>query len=120
MSLGVGAYWHPYDLPYFITLRDISEYTEAQVTAPVLSATGVGVGSEYILRAVFSETRALLLSGDWQVIALLEFTGVGFHAGEWQVIPEAAKGAEVYIALILETQIAADDLALGESELRCR
>lgn len=122
MALSPGVYWHPLNLPHFVTLRDLSEFAFARLTVPVTNATAAPGGSEYILRAVFSETRELLLSGDWQVIALVEFTGAGYHVGEWQAIPPAARltDTEVYIGMLLETQIAANDLTFGQAELRCR
>ena len=119
MALAVGTYWHPLDLPYYIGLRDLSEFTEALVTVPVVSATPVDEASVYVLNAVWAPTYADMIAGDWEVLTNVSFADVGFPAGGWQTIAEEARD-EVYLAMVLEVQEAADDLALGQAELRCR
>lgn len=120
MALSAGIYWHPLDLPYYMTVRDLSEFDEAQISVPVTGATTQTEGSEYILSAVFAPTHAEMLSGDWEYLGpSASFTGIGYHRSGWQAIADGAIG-EIYLGMILEVQAPADDLLLGWAELRCR
>ena len=119
MALAAGTYWHPLNLPHYITFRDLTEFSEARVVAPVISASSAPEGSEYLLSAVWAPTYAGMVAGEWEILATLSFAGTGYHAGEWEAIPGGAQ-AEVYIGMVLETRISCEDLAIGHAEVRCR
>jgi hypothetical protein len=120
MSLSPGIYWHPLDLPYYFTVRDLSEFGEALILVPVTAATPAGEGSEYILSAVWAPTHAEMVAGDWDYLSEgVRFSEIGFHKSSFNPISESALG-EICIGMVLEVQTSCDDLALGRAELRCR
>lgn len=119
MALSAGTYWHPLNLPHYVTLRDLSEFTEALIYVPVWDATPTDVDSVYVLSAMWAPTYADMMAEDHSLLTNVAFDGPGFAMGGWQTIDEAAR-EEVYLAMILQTQIAAEDLALGQAELRLR
>lgn len=120
MALSAGIYWHPLNLPYYLTVRDFSEFAEAKLTVPVIAATPQEAGSEYVLSAVFAPTHAEMVAGNWSYLtAGISFREGGFLTSGWLPMSEGAIG-ELCIGMVLELQAPADDLALGRAELRCR
>ena len=102
-GLDVGSHWYPVGLPHFVTLWDLTDFTEAIVTVPVLDATPTDVDSVYTLSAVWALTYADMIAADYETLTSVTFDGAGFSAGGWQAIDEDAR-AEVYIAFVLTVQ----------------
>lgn len=118
MALSAGTYWHPLNLPHYITLWDFSSYEEVLVTAVVRSFTP---GASVMLRAVWASTHAEMLAGDWEYLGDgVECTAQGFFSSGWAPIPSGARVGEAWVGMVFETDSDLEDLAFGSTDVRVR
>lgn len=116
-----GTYWHPLNLPFYITRWDLSDATESRVVAPVAAITTAGRELAATLSAVYSTTFSPTLPGPWQPLGSSVYFGdEGFYVSEWATIPAGAKTGEVYIGMTIDLQQPVGELSLGQTELRIR
>jgi hypothetical protein len=116
MPLAAGIYWHPLNLPHYITRRDLTGVAQALVRVPVLSASAVT--SPYVISAVYAPTHAEMIAGDWEYLADgVSFTSTGYHDSGWRDIAPLGQ-ANVFIGMVLEVPSSVSNLSLGPTELR--
>lgn len=116
--LGSGIYWHPEDLPHYVTRRALADARQVMLSAIVTSISGVAPNAT--LSAVYS-TNLL----DWTPLATggsvgVNFSAAGFYASEWETIPQGAKGGEVYVGMSLQAHTSIDALSFGSTEVQIR
>lgn len=115
--LAPGTYFHPLNLPHYITKWDVSASTESRMTAVVAKAA---LGA--VLRPVWAPTREEVLSGDWEYFAAgVPTDDTGFLEGEWGEMPEGAIAAgEAFVGFVLEVSEEVDALVFGVAEVQVR
>lgn len=117
-SLGAGIYWHPEDLPYYITKQALEGASQVSLNAVVTSIGGTAPNAT--LSAVYS-TNLL----DWTPLATggsvgVNFSAAGFYASGWETIPDGAKVGEVYIGMSLQAHTSVSTLSFGSTEIKVR
>ena len=122
VGLPAATYFHPLDLPHYITKRNLSEQTEVSVSVAVPVAREAGLELGNTIEAVWAPTHADMVAGDYETLGgAVSFGAPGLYAENWTDIPGDAKDpAGVYVALTITTHLPIDELSLGQVELRAR
>lgn len=111
-----GTYWHPVNLPHYITRRPLNAQREVRVSVPVAA---IEPGASATIGASYSSELDSPLVG-WETLASMAFTEAGFYVSDWEPIPEEARVDEVYIAMFLQAHTSIAALFLGQAEVRIR
>lgn len=121
-GLGARTYWHPLDLPHYITKCDLSEQTEVMVSVPVPDVDKAGLEPGTFIEVVWAADYADMLAEDYEPLgASASFSEAGFYDSGYSEIASGAREAgEVYVGLTITTSLPLASLALGTAEVRVR
>ena len=108
-----GSYWHPLNIPNYVTKWDLSGATAFKTQVTVTDA-----GENVDLRAVWADSYADLIAGDWQYLgAGIPLDTEGHFQTSWQSPPEAS---DVVVGFVLEAYEEQSSLAVGTAEIRVK
>ncbi len=121
-ALPPKTYWHPLDLPHYITKRDLSGASESRVSVAVPNVRRAGLEPGNNLKAIYSADYEAMKDGEYEDLGEgVWFGEPGFYTSGWEEIPEGAKGGgEVYVGMTITTHLPIDELSLGQAEVRIR
>lgn len=121
LGLAAKNYWHPLDLPHYITRCSLSTQSEALLTVPVWETSPPGAEPGTSLFAVYASDYTQMLSGEWDYLGpVTSLDEEGFASSGWTQIAAEAKTGEVYIGMVIRTALPIASLQLGAAELRSR